>query len=64
MSEQLDRAIDRAADDLGHDFDEGIYTQAEYNQRMVDLGREWRDALEEEALDAYDDVMYRRGGYG
>ncbi len=64
MCDQLDRAIDRAADDLGHDFDEGVYTFVEYNERMRDLGREWRDALEEEAQQAYDDVMYHMGGYG
>lgn len=63
MIDNLERAIDRAADDLGHDFDEGIYTLVEYNERMRDLGREYRDALREEAETAYDDVMYRRGGY-
>ena len=63
MSETFDRAIDQVADDLGHDYEEGTYTLAEYNERMRDLGREYRDALEEEAQTAYDDVMYQRGGF-
>ena len=59
----MERAFDQYADDLGHDLDDGTYTLAEYNERMRDLGREYRDALEEEAQGAYDDVMYQRGGY-
>ena len=60
----LEQAADRVADDLGHDLEEGVYTLAEYNERMRDLGREMQDALREEAEAAYEDVMYRRGGYG
>jgi len=63
MSEQMERAFDQAAEGLGYDFEEGIYTLTEYNERMRDLGREYRDALEDEAQAAYDDVMYQRGGY-
>ncbi len=59
----IEQAADRVADDLGHDLEEGVYTFAEYNERMRDLGREVRDALEAEAEAAYDDVMYRGGGY-
>ncbi len=64
MTDHQYRVFDTAADDLGRDLEEGTYTLAEYNERMRDLGREWRDALEEEAQSAYDDVMYRLGGYG
>ena len=64
MSDQLERAADRVAEELGHGLDDGVYTLAEYNERMRDLGREMMDALREEAETAYEDVMYRRGGYG
>ena len=59
----MDRAMAKAEDDLNHDLEEGIYTLDEYNERMRDLGRDYQQALEEEAQDAYDDVMYRSGGF-
>ncbi len=61
MSDQLDQAADQVAEDLGHGLEDGTYTLTEYNKRMRDLGREYQDALKEQAQDAYDDVMYGRG---
>ena len=60
---QIDRALEQAEQELTEGLTDGTYTQAEFNERMRDLGREARDALEEEAEAAYDDVMYQRGGY-
>ncbi len=57
-SNRMDRAFAVAEDDLSHGLAEGTYTLAEFNERMRDLGREYQDALEEEAETAYDDVMY------
>jgi hypothetical protein len=59
----MDRQFDRAEEQLSEDLANGVYTLAEFNERMRDLGREYRDAVEEEAQEAYDDVKYRRGGY-
>jgi hypothetical protein len=59
----MDRQFDRAEDQLNEDYANGVYTQAEYNERMRDLGREYQEAVVEEAEAAYDDVMYQRGGY-
>ncbi len=60
---QLDRAMEKVEQELTDGLAEGTYTLAEFNERMRDAGREYRDALEEEAEAAYDDVMYRRGGF-
>jgi hypothetical protein len=60
----LDRSMEIVEEQLLEDYADGIYSLDEFNERMRDLGREYRDAVEEEAQEAYDDVKYRRGGYG
>ncbi len=60
---QLERALEQAEQELTEGLAVGTYTQAEFNERMRDLGREARDALEDEAQAAYEDVMYQGGGY-
>ena len=59
----MDRQFERAEDQLNEDLANGVYTLAEFNERMRDLGREYGDAVEEEAQEAYDNVKYRRGGH-
>ncbi len=63
MTNRMDRVFAMAETDLHHDLEEGTCTLAECNEGMRDLGREYRDALEAEAEEAYDDVMYQRGGF-
>lgn len=58
-----DRQFERAEEQLSEDLANGVYTLAEFNERMRDLGREYQEAVIEEAEAAYDDVMYQRGGY-
>ncbi len=57
----LDKSMEAAEEELNEGYANGVYTLAEYNERMRDLGREYRDAVVEEAETAYDDVMYQRG---
>lgn len=59
----FERSFDQAEEQLNEDYANGVYTLAEFNERMRDLGREYRDALEEEAQAAYDDVKHQHGGY-
>ena len=58
MSDQLERAMAREEEALAREYNEGWLTLAEYNERQRDLGRDYGDALEEEAQAAYDEVMY------
>ena len=59
----MDRQFERAEEQLSEDLANGVYTLGEFNERMRDLGREYGEAVEEEAQEAYDNVKYQRGGY-
>lgn len=57
MSWQLERALEREEESLVNDLNDGLITQREFNQRMLDLQRDARAELEQEAWDAYERVM-------
>ena len=59
----FDRSMATAEEQLNEDYANGVYTLAEFNERMRDLGREYRDVVGEEAEAAYEEVMYRRLGW-
>ena len=57
----LDRAYEREEDALAERYSDGLMSKREYERELRELRRDYAAAVEEEALDAYNDVL---GSYG
>jgi hypothetical protein len=49
--------MDREEEQLEHDLENGVITRQEFNEGMRDLQREYREAAQQSAQDAYDREM-------
>lgn len=54
----IDRAVELETESLERDLQNGVIDSKEYNRALNALHREARDAIEEDAQRAYDDVKH------
>ena len=60
---QIERAYERAADDLTKCYERGEMTREEYNEAMRELDRDARDEYEQARAEAMDELANEWGGW-
>lgn len=55
----INRTVELEEEKLTRDYENGMIDSQEYNRTLNELYREAREAIQEEAQQAYDEVMAR-----